>query len=181
MKIDILSDLHIDSWHSPETTIQDRKFKIIFEPFLPKEKGEVLVIAGDIGHYNKQNIDILKRLRDLYGYKIIYVWGNHDYYLVSKNQIQKYKNSLEKVIEFRNTINNEPDIYHLDGNIIEINGLRFGGCSGWYDGSLLKNTTDDTIQALWQEIMNDKDISHPSYKKLHFNSLHKEKFIKIAM
>lgn len=66
MKIDILSDIHIDVWHDPHTLLSHARFNEIFNPVLPKTKGDVLVISGDLGHYNTQNLDILKRLKKEY-------------------------------------------------------------------------------------------------------------------
>ena len=55
MKIDILSDLHFDYYFNQENTIEDIRnfYKSIFKKN-NRTLGEVLIIAGDLGHNNKQ-------------------------------------------------------------------------------------------------------------------------------
>jgi DNA repair exonuclease SbcCD nuclease subunit len=59
----------------------------------------------------------------------------------------------------RNLINAQEDMFCLNGEIIEIEGIRIGGCDSWYDGSYIKkhfNKTDDTwIHQLWKYSLND--------------------------
>jgi predicted phosphodiesterase len=171
MKIDILSDIHLDMWHDPETALTACKKKILFSKVLPKTPGEVLVIAGDLGHYNKQNLDLLKWFQEEYGYQILYVWGNHDYYRVNIEQEQEYINSIAKAEELRHMINEQKGMYHLDGEIVEIDGIKFGGCNGWYDGSLYEGDDDET-DAFWYVWMNDCRIK-PFGNTLRYDTLHK--------
>lgn len=179
MKIDILSDIHINMWHEPHSTLTPRKKRMIFSKALPQDSGEVLVIAGDLGHYNKQSLDLLKWFQDEYGYKIVYVWGNHDYYLVSNSQRSEYKNSIIKAHELRDMINEQEGMYHLDGEAIEINGIRFGGCNGWYDGSLY-NKNSELTNILWKDHMNDVNIKLPAgEKRLRFDTFHQQDLPKI--
>ena len=136
MKIDILSDLHFDNYFYNKYT-KDDVIKFYSQIIDFNNCGDVLVIAGDLGHNNHQNIKILKILKEFYK-NIVCVLGNHDYYLMGKENKSLFKNSLERVSNMRELINKEDNIYCLNGDIIEINGVKFGGCDGWYNDGFLR-------------------------------------------
>lgn len=165
MTISILSDLHLDMHFnsSHQTTGGVRAF---FDPiFRPegKESADVLVIAGDLGHYNSQNLWIIGYLKELYFKHIVCVLGNHDYYLIHQRQQLDYDmDSFKRVEEMRDKLNAIDGIYCLNGNVVEIEGVRFGGCDSWYDGQYaLRNlnpkgiATIGHIRTLWKHVMND--------------------------
>jgi len=124
MTIDILSDTHFNSHFK---MINPSKKAINGLQSTLAQKGKVLVLAGDIGDYNLQNINILKSLRELYYEHIILVLGNHDYYISPNSE---YKSSLQRVAEFKKMVSNESGIYLLDGECVIIEGVRFGGAMG---------------------------------------------------
>ncbi len=99
MKIDILSDLHLDFYFKPHLTTQENVVSF-FEPILTQNNtrkiGDVLVIAGDIGHYNSQNIEVLKIIQKKFYKYIICVLGNHDYYLVNSDARYSFENNSFK-------------------------------------------------------------------------------------
>ena len=163
MKIDILSDLHFDNYfynkYSKDDVINFYSQIIDFN-----NCGDVLVIAGDLGHNNHQNIKILKILKEFYK-NIVCVLGNHDYYLNGKENKSLFKGSFERVSNMRELINKEDNIYCLNGDIIEIDSVKFGGCDGWYnDGYLQVNYPDEffpkySTNIMWQN-------STPDYKNI---------------
>ena len=165
LSISILSDLHLDMhFNSPRETTGH--VKAFFDPiFRPdgKESADVLVIAGDLGHYNSQNLWIIEFLRGHYFKHIVCVLGNHDYYLIHRLQQLDYNmDSFERVKEMREQLNAIEGIHCLNGNIVEIEGIRFGGCDSWYDGQyLLKNLNPKGVytigrpRELWNYTMND--------------------------
>ena len=60
MKIDFLSDLHIDFWikENDYTSAKfDKQIKQFIDIILPEKDslGEVLIIPGDLSHYNEIN------------------------------------------------------------------------------------------------------------------------------
>lgn len=178
MKIDYFSDPHFDLWFNPEQNIDHNKFDLQFRKYIPLKPSEVLIIAGDLGHYNRQNIQILKAIKEIYGYKnIICVLGNHDYYLSTKGQQVGFKKkSLSRVAQMRKLINQEDGLYCLDGNIIEIDGIRFGGCDSWYNDEYLKqyslneNYTYELINQMWKNSMGDSDLI---YEVEYFDEIYK--------
>ena len=164
MKIDYLSDLHIDFYFSRKEPITNDKMKKLFEPIITKNGriiGDVLIIAGDIGHYNYQNINVLKYLKENYYKHIICVLGNHDYYLLGKEVKSQFKNSFERIKNMRDLINSEENMYCLDGNIIQISGINFSGCDSWYNDGYFKrqyptqNFSRKSTNIQWHQTMND--------------------------
>lgn len=160
LTVSILSDLHLDM-HFKAFRQEKEDIKAFFDPIF-KTPADVLVIAGDLGHYNSENLKIIKHLKDLYFKHIVCVLGNHDYYLLHRLQQLDYDtNSFKRVEEMREQINSIDGIHCLNGNVVEIEGIRFGGCDSWYDGKYgmwlydQNGTKGDWIQHLWTMSMND--------------------------
>lgn len=160
MIIDILSDIHLDFYfrqHQPS----DREIQIVFDPLLATAKADMLIVAGDIGHYNSQNIYVLKQIQKIYQYKyIVCVLGNHDYYLLSNSSKHEYfYNSQLRAKAMRDLTNQEEGMYCLDGEVIDIDGIKIGGADSWYDGKyIIRNFPDyrkEDINGLYEYVMND--------------------------
>lgn len=158
MKIAYTSDIHLDFWIS-ETSNEDKINRSIvnfIDRILEPTAADVLVIAGDIGHYNNTNIILLKRLQKIYK-DVVIVSGNHDKYLVSGGQRSKYQyNSYSRVKEFKDMCITE-GIHYLDGSTVDINGVKFGGTELWYDIS------DPKVRQLWENYYNDSKLIYLSY------------------
>lgn len=154
MSIDYISDLHLNY------NLHTKSHKELFDKLIDvKNISDILIIAGDIGDDNIQNFDVLKFLGSFYK-NIIITFGNHDYYS---------KNSICRINDFKSMINQEKNIHLLDGNIVKINDIRFGGAMGWYDGTYImkyfnKYYTQNKfiINKKWKELMSfdRKNISH---------------------
>lgn len=88
---------------------------------------EVLVLAGDISHFNQQSFDTLHFFSEHYK-QIFFVFGNHDYYLISKKQRRKYhetSNEREKeLLEMVTALHNV--------HVLRDNSIRFAGSTSWY-------------------------------------------------
>lgn len=159
--VSILSDLHFDS-HLPSFGATEKMVKKVFDPIF-KTPADVLVIAGDLGHYNNQSFTVIKMLRELYFKHIVVVLGNHDYYLINRMLVDDYNNnSFNRVNKMRELLNSIDGVHCLNGNVVEIEGVRFGGCDSWYDGQYqLHNLNPHFIYAmhhvreLWKYTMND--------------------------
>lgn len=166
MLIDVISDTHFDS-HFTELEPSDDKVIAFWKQSDPK--ADTLIIAGDIGHYNLQNFSILKSLRRHFYRNIVLVLGNHDYYIREgvvkyfKNgndaliaKTQEFSTSKERIEDFKNLCAKIEGVYLLDGDTIEIEGVKLGGAMGWYDGcySQAFNSYAE-LQRAWQESMDD--------------------------
>lgn len=169
---DLISDTHIDFWvpikHNPVK--QEIRMQNYVDELIPENPSNVLVLAGDIGHYNRQNIDFLKKMKKVYQY-ILIVFGNHDYYMVSNSIRKKHKNrSYNRANDFIEQCQDIEGVHILDGTMITIDGITFGGAAGWYDLSYGPNqlglTPEETLWS-WRENSNDavliKNLFHEPY------------------
>ncbi|MGG1659511.1 metallophosphoesterase family protein [Brevibacillus sp. NRS-1366] len=160
---DLISDIHLDFW----VKVENPKHKMLpqIEDFinsiLPDNPQNVLVIAGDLGHYNWQNQLLIKELKQVYEH-ILLVAGNHDFYLVSTNQEKQYQGkSTKRVLEMKELCKEVMNVHYLDGNIIEIDGVKFGGVGIWYDfsyGMKELGYTKEALYSKWWEVMNDSRL-----------------------
>lgn len=164
MKVDYISDVHIDFYLDyEEYNFDNLKTTKLHEVFSDK-CAEVLVIAGDIGHYNLQNIFFLKVLREYYGYeKVFFVLGNHDYYLLQANMRKYYNNSsFRRIHEMKKLCREIDGIHLLCGDIIEYKGIKFGGSGLWYDGKYMQrldvSMNKEKMNDLWQRKMLDASM-----------------------
>lgn len=190
MIVDILSDLHFDNYF-PIPMGNKKATEVLKSMYAPvildngkREPGDVLVIAGDIGHYNQQNIQFLKLFQKLYYKHIVCVLGNHDYYLIniSERYIYDY-DSFKRAAEMRDLINAEENMYCLDGNVIEINGVKFGGCASSYSNAYLKAhfplfDTDKIINDMWKNGLYD---SERTYGVENYDDIYKLELPKIEV
>ncbi|MDP3587263.1 MAG: metallophosphoesterase [Sulfuricurvum sp.] len=170
MKFAILGDTHFDFYFNPNSVVSARAFDAKFKTLLDNAPADVLLIPGDIGHYNAQNIQCLRHLKRYYS-RIVVTFGNHDYYLISKSMVSNYQygtnrlgGSRERIAEMKLLIAKEEGIDYVDGNIVDIEGVRIGGASGWYDGSLLLNAgkSYDDVNWEWRLQMNDANMIYPN-------------------
>lgn len=157
---DAVSDIHLDFYASINHTEHEMKKQIqqLITNILPSQPQEILVIAGDLGHDNHQNLFFLKELKTIYS-TILFVAGNHDYYLISDSIRQKYHNDSKlRINEMKAFVQTIPNVHFLEGNIIEINGVRFGGTGMWYDFQFSiqhYNCSYDSVFSIWKKTMND--------------------------
>jgi len=137
MKIDYTSDCHLDFWISelnPGTKLDNKIASYCTSTGM--HGADVLIIAGDLGHYFVQDSTFLLHVKTLYKHVFV-VTGNHDMYLVSNKIREKYKfNSHNRVNEMKEFCKNN-DIHYLEGNTVEIEGVTFGGTGMSWDISYL--------------------------------------------
>ncbi|PAD70649.1 hypothetical protein CHH83_02265 [Bacillus sp. 7586-K] len=179
---DCISDIHLDFYvkvNDPEKKIR-KNIKEFVKTMLPEQPKSILIIAGDLGHYNHQNKWLIEELKKYYSF-ILLVAGNHDYYLISSNISKKYNsNSLKRIEEMKSICNQIEGVYYLDGNIVEIDGIKYGGVGMWYDysySSKVFGKSKDSTYDLWKEVMNDSKLikGMGSFYQLEFFNSEKEK------
>lgn len=123
MKIDIVSDLHIDNW-SLKYKNKYNKLKICEYPFLINHSdADYLVIAGDISDNIHTSLEFINEISDNYK-NILFIDGNHEH-------TENFPNLLDKY-DINNMINNNKLIY-LSMNPYIIEDTVFIGCCGWWD------------------------------------------------
>jgi Icc-related predicted phosphoesterase len=145
MKVDIISDIHLDFY----ARFNRVKTEAFVEKLIKSKRDkifEVLVIAGDIGHYNDDNFHLIELLSKYYE-KIFITWGNHDLYLLSSQYTEKYNyNSFNRLNEFKDMLKSIENVAFLDGQKIEYKGITFWGSGLWYNVISLEH---------WSNYMND--------------------------
>jgi len=143
--IDIISDIHLDFY----ARFNRVKTEAFVEKLIKSKRNktfEILVVAGDIGHYNDDNPYLIKLLSQFYE-KIFITWGNHDLYLLSSQYKEKYNyNSFNRLNEFKEMIKSIKNVTFLDRQKIMYKGITFWGSGLWYNVSSLKH---------WTNYMND--------------------------
>lgn len=158
MKIGYLSDLHLNWYCSKKYSFHTNP---ILDNVLNFEEADALIIAGDIGYgFSNPNINENDRDNFLYNLKkyfknIIYVPGNHDYYL---NNIDYHNNlsSSDLLKRDKDVLTNKFDFIYLgiDKLSVNINNIKIAGACGWYDGSYNPEEIKD-MRILWNNFMSD--------------------------
>lgn len=142
MKIYFVNDLHWDFWKKNKYTPE----KFFVEFFLP---ADVCCIAGDIANDFERSAEILKYLKSRY-FRVVYVLGNHDYGIFKKD---RYKLGLVKTVQKKHSFSKVIGP-HLDGSIMKVNGVTFGGSCGGCDWSWTKqhfDTDDVDFYLKWKD------------------------------
>ncbi|MFC0215654.1 metallophosphoesterase [Paenibacillus chartarius] len=132
---DLISDLHVDFWVRPSWNpiFSAQQLHRLLKAVVPDIPSQVLVVAGDVGHINKQNVTLLRKLAEVYRHVLV-VAGNHDYYLQTPAERHKYKyRSALRVDELRRMLQRIPNVHFLDGSCVKVDGVTYGGCTMWYD------------------------------------------------
>ncbi len=149
MKIDIISDTHIDFWvKDAQRTGKNKRF---IEQRI-KRDGDYIIIAGDISHGMKSGKAFLKQLKNFYD-RVIIVFGNHDYYMPHSEQ-DRYVDYKEKIADYTKQLQ-DLGIDVLNGNTIEIDGVKIFGTDFSYAKNLRTVWTPYMLGGMWYDGMND--------------------------
>ncbi|WP_342388043.1 metallophosphoesterase [Salinicoccus bachuensis] len=158
MRIGVISDLHID-----RSDIDKNEMEQLLTHEIKAQELDLLLIAGDVSSHYKMTSAFLKALSDLAQIKVLFVPGNHDYWLKEEDTLttpevyELYKNMPGSVLE-------APYIINDDWAIV--------GHSGWYDytyadarfseekltrGKFYGGTWQDKLNIDWQ--LHDRELS----------------------
>lgn len=164
IQFDLISDIHLDFWlRRKGPTAEDNVLEVeqFAERLLPQSVSEVLVIAGDLGHRNQQNVELLHALKRYYA-NILVVAGNHDYYLVNSKERYKLQTSMNRWSQMKSLGTAIEGVHYLEGDIFEWNGVRYGGAGMWYDFSyginVLGKSLSDMLD-IWSNQLNDRNYT----------------------
>jgi len=159
ISFDILSDIHIDKilYKNTLPNIKDFTFKLY-----SKRINKYLLVCGDIADDYQSLVTFLFESCKYYK-KVVFVFGNHDLFITKEDRNLDIFYSLEKIEKLKKEkINN---LYILDGDIVEIEGVKIGGTCGWYDGNYtMKNLNPHYVkdwmflEHLWSEYIDGKYI-----------------------
>lgn len=142
MKIYIQSDSHYD-FHVPEMPPE----KYFEEYFLP---ADVLVCAGDIANTFDVYAQFIEHISQRYN-DVVLCLGNHD--IVITWDKGRFKTSEEKIVAIKELCSEKKNVHLLDGDCVEIGGLKFGGAMGIWDYSFIEssetNLLEEKVSADW--------------------------------
>jgi len=167
MQVSYISDLHLDfhaKFHMSQEKWAKRTKEFVSKLVETDESArEVLVIAGDISHFNHQSMWALEEFSKAYE-KVFFTYGNHDLYFVSKNQEAKYKgvsmNRTRELYELSNQIKNVSPLF--EGEVEEHKKVKFSGLPLWYPVETLEQ------KMFYENVSNDSQL----IKKFRPNLLH---------
>lgn len=130
MQIDYISDLHLD-FHVPfESPLWPLELSQFLSKLLPEKFGDILILAGDLSHYNEQSYMILNFFGSLYD-QVLFVMGNHDYYLLPGEST--FENSKQREEDLLAYVKDSSKVHCLSYfETFEYNGVTFVGATSWY-------------------------------------------------
>lgn len=147
LHIDYISDLHLAFYIknlNKETNTTQQVTEFIDRKIKPQAKSPLLIIAGDINENNNVVIDTVNACTKYY-HKVIFILGNHEYYIYNKEMQEKYQhNSSNKISELNEVFNNHSNIIFLDktnttNGLITYNGFTIAGDTFWYKPNNIKD------------------------------------------
>jgi len=149
MKIDFISDIH-ENHYLGRTIISDLDDFIEYIWGPSHKDGKILFLLGDIGEQVDRIVSVLKKIKEKRNYeKIFYVPGNHDLYW--EGEFDTFEKKYEAI---KIAIEPLEDIFCLDGEIHEVDGLKISGATLWYDISYLKDKKQLSEEEAKKEFMN---------------------------
>lgn len=163
MTFDLISDTHFDLWTNKKN---GKWLKAFIDKIVPydDDRSDTLVIAGDISHSNRQAYNGIKFLKEYYK-NIVVTYGNHDMYLLHAESVEAYEwNSINRINALKESLESIDGVYFLDGDIKEIDGVKYGGTVGFYDGSYTENVlnwTPKSVDELWKRFMDCRHMYTP--------------------
>lgn len=135
MNIDYISDIHANHhvFFKEEQREWERSTREFANRLIDTDSvKDVLVVAGDISDWSKQVFWILDEFTKTYNIVFV-VLGNHDYYLISNEDIEKYNScSFRKIEMLKDMLSKNKKIQLLDKSVVEYNGKVFAGDTMWY-------------------------------------------------
>lgn len=163
-KVAFISDIHIDFYIPAGSNGYklEKRMNDFIDTHLDLPHADVLVFAGDNSHYPQQNVMLLKLIAEKKIYKKIFItFGNHDMYLISNSQKHDFKLSWDKVLYAKKLYSEIDTVEFLDGNIVEVDGVKIGGTGMWYDysyGIKKYGFSLDLMHQLWKDSSNDSHL-----------------------
>ena len=165
--VDYVSDLHLAHYLKPakNTGFSEKNIKnFISKKIASKAKGEILIIAGDLSEFIQSNIFFLNECTKYYK-KVLYIAGNHEYYLswiIGMEMQKRYQVSSNKIKDIISLLKDNENVVFLDSNepkyhgLYNYNGFTIAGDTLWYCPKSIKD---------WYFYLIDSNDSHLIKKK----------------
>lgn len=129
MKIDILSDIHLEM----SEDLADSKIDHIVKLIKKYQRSNILCLNGNIGVPEQLSYKVfLTEVMNLYEY-VLLIAGSHEYYSNQKITYNNKENYIRLICQKLNVTysikRSKHRIYFLQKEMIEINGYIFAGCT----------------------------------------------------
>ena len=152
-KIQFASDIHLG--------YQDQNFDF------PVTDSDVLILAGDVC-VGFRAIEFAQLIADRHGKPVLFVAGNHEYYM---NDYQKLHQ------RFRDFSDKSENVFFLDCDVFELEGVRFLGTTLWTDYLLGGHYAQDDLMYVAGNSLNDHVYinygDEGAFKPSHALAIHK--------
>lgn len=131
-KSDFHLDFHINFTFNNEELVRRVK-KYARDMFPEGEEKMPVLLGGDFANRNLFTIPFLEQVSELAEHVFV-VFGNHDYYLETRKQSNKYYgSSLNRIIEIEEHFKDFENITFLKNfEVVEYKGLKIAGATNWY-------------------------------------------------
>lgn len=183
--VDYVSDLHLAYYLKVTKSIgfNEEEIKRFIETnIVPKIKGEILVVAGDLSEFIVSNIFFLNECSKYYK-KVFYIAGNHEYYLswiIGIDMLKKYnKISSNKIKEIISLLDGNDKVIFLDSNepqyhgVYSYDGFTIAGDTLWYYPQNLKDWYFYLLDSNDSHMIKKKNESQiAKIKRMHQKSMH---------
>lgn len=146
MKIDVCSDLHVDSWNQTLGKLGNLDWADY-----KHTDSTVLIIAGDISNSWVQSRTVVENARKLYD-QVIWVDGNHEFYFSGAQTVVGVEANLATVEGFL------PTQQKIDCGPVEIIGVN-----GWYDWKISDKVDTQRAMNAWAAGMNDSRLDFDTF------------------
>lgn len=175
MEFNYVSDLHIDDWVylSNNQIKNDKNIREFIHKLINQtdKLHDLLVLAGDVSNNNKVTLTAFDELSKYFKF-IIFVNGNHEYYLDSKNQKRKYGSSIAKVNELESSLPSNVKVLK-NFEVFNYNGTTFAGDTSWYaldneeDKKFFYEHSNDSKEIIGLHIASQHELVLNHYNKLN--------------
>lgn len=164
MKTYCVSDIHADHYVSENESHESTFDRIYDTGFLP---AEACCIAGDIADTVDIYVEFVEYISAKYA-KVYIVFGNHDLDAYYQNPEYHIETSIDKMVTIAKLIGRLPNVYLLDGSIVDGIAGTMGMCDceyeflpfasvyynryhwrEWYDNSIWKYMDNDPA-VIWK-------------------------------
>jgi len=171
MKIDYASDLHFNHWMLwTENQLKwETRTRKLAKRLIRNGNGEVLILPGDFSEWNNQTLWILDEVSKEYE-RVYFTFGNHDLYLLSKQQKRKYGDSIGRLQELIEKAQRISNVVPLIKNVDVYKGKVFAGDAMWYlpkkqeDWAFYRNVSNDSSD-IFVNGLNMDDIPRRLWKE----------------
>ena len=129
LKVDLVSDLHVERWEKPLD-------------WSALKKNDIIIVAGDVADSIEETVKELERIAAVYK-TVLYIDGNHEY----SEELYKEKGDIAAFDDnLRVAISHLPNVHFLKDGPVTIDGTAIIGRNGHWDYKALEGASVEDAQ-----------------------------------